>query len=230
MNTVWSHDVDEVLGTHRCAVTPRMCARRVWISITKNTCMRLRNTVSTCRKSHARIPAAWEARNCRQVGDARHGAGVSPAAARIRRMVPAPMRYPRPRSSPWMRRCPYHGLPGQSLDQLTDLFRDRRASAGVRVGPCVLDQAPVPGGQGAGCHNPVQPQTPEEKPRQRGDHRTIGPVRFRAGDLVAQDRGLMAQYRDLHVFAGVAAGEQCQPAEQSGHQQVEDAEDHECRG
>jgi hypothetical protein len=71
---------------------------------------RLRNTVSTCRKSQARIPAAWEARNCRQVGDARRGAGVSPAATRILRIVPAPTRYPRPRSSPWMRRCPHCGF------------------------------------------------------------------------------------------------------------------------
>ena len=49
------------------AVTPMMCTRRVPISITKNTCRRLRNTVSTCRKSHARIPDACEVRNCRQV-------------------------------------------------------------------------------------------------------------------------------------------------------------------
>ena len=63
------------------ADTPRMCTRRVWISIAKNTYGRWRNTVSTCTKSHARIPAAWEARNCRQVGDARRGTGVSPASA-----------------------------------------------------------------------------------------------------------------------------------------------------
>ena len=36
--------------------------------------------------------------------DVHPGAGVSPAAARIRRIVPAPGRYPRPWSSPWMRR------------------------------------------------------------------------------------------------------------------------------
>jgi len=47
---------------------------------------------------------ACAARNCRQVGDARRGAGRSPAAARIRRIVPSPIRYPRPTSSPWMRR------------------------------------------------------------------------------------------------------------------------------
>ena len=73
-------------------MTPRRCTRRDWNSITNKTYRRLRKTVSTCRKSHDRIPAAWEARNWRQVGDARRGAGVSPAAARIRRIVPAPMR------------------------------------------------------------------------------------------------------------------------------------------
>jgi hypothetical protein len=36
-------------------VTPGMCTHRVWISITNKTYSRLRNTVSTCRKSHARI-------------------------------------------------------------------------------------------------------------------------------------------------------------------------------
>jgi hypothetical protein len=40
-------------------VMPRMCTRRVWISITNKTYSRVRNTVSTCRKSHARIPDAW---------------------------------------------------------------------------------------------------------------------------------------------------------------------------
>ena len=45
---------------------PRMRTRRVWISITNERYRRLRNTVSTCKKSHDRIPHAWEARNCRQ--------------------------------------------------------------------------------------------------------------------------------------------------------------------
>ena len=55
-------------------------------------------------------PGAWEVRNSRQVGDARRGAGSSPAAARIRRIVPSPMRWPRPTSLPWMRRCPHRGF------------------------------------------------------------------------------------------------------------------------
>jgi hypothetical protein len=40
------------------AVAPRMCTRRVWISITKKTYRRLRNTVPACKKSHDKIPDA----------------------------------------------------------------------------------------------------------------------------------------------------------------------------
>jgi len=88
----------------------------------------------------------------------------------------------------------------------------------------------VPGEQGGGCNDSVQPQVPGQQPRERGDHGPVSPVRFRAGDLTAQDRDLMPQYQDLHVLRGVAAGEQRHPAEQLGHRQVEEAEEHECRG
>jgi hypothetical protein len=99
-------------GSHRAAAVmdndpgrlPRMCTVRALISITNRTYRRCRKTVSTCRKSHARIPEAWAARNCRQVGDVWRGAGLRSAAARIRRIVPSPTRWPRPASSPWMRR------------------------------------------------------------------------------------------------------------------------------
>ena len=106
---------------------------------------------------------------------------------------------------------------------------DRRASGDVRVGPLVLDQAPVPGEQGAGCHDPVQPQVPGQQPRERGDHRPVGPVQLRAGDPAAEDRDLIPQDQDLHVFGGVAAREQHQPAEQPDHEQIGEPEEHECR-
>jgi hypothetical protein len=44
-------------------------------------------------------------RNWRQVGEARRRAGPSPSAAKIRRTIPSLTRYPRPTSSPLMRRC-----------------------------------------------------------------------------------------------------------------------------
>jgi len=42
--------------------------------------------------------------DCRHVSDARRGAGPSPVAATIRRIVPSPTRNPIPSSSPWIRR------------------------------------------------------------------------------------------------------------------------------
>jgi len=59
------------------------------------------------------------------------------------------------------------------------------------VGPLVLDDAPVPGEQGGGCHDPVQPKALGQQPCQGGDHSPVSPVRLRAGDLTAQDRDLM---------------------------------------
>jgi len=53
-------------------------------------------------------------------------------------------------------------------------------------------------------------------------------VRLRAGDLAAQDRDLMTQHQDLDVLRGVAAGEGRQPAERPDHEQIGEAEEHEC--
>ena len=78
--------------------------------------------MSTCKKSHARMADAWEARNCRQIGDARRGqdppdgsrADTVPEAKEF--ALDAPV-------------TPARVLPGQPPDQLTDLLRDRRAPA-----------------------------------------------------------------------------------------------------
>ena len=121
-------------------------------------------------------------------------------------------------------------LPGELPDQFADLIRDRRAPGGVRVGPLVLDQTPVPGEQGPRCHDPVQPKVPGQQPCQSSDHGPVGPVRFRAGDLTAQDCDLVPQYQDLHVFGDAAAREQRQPAEQPDHEQINQADEHGCRG
>src|SRR5690349_18888452 len=71
-----------------------------------DTYSRRRSTVSTCRKSTARIPAAWACRNCRQVGPERRGAGSMPAARRISRTVDGATVTPSFVSSPWIRRYP----------------------------------------------------------------------------------------------------------------------------
>jgi hypothetical protein len=58
----------------------------------------------------------------------------------------------------------------------------------------------VPGEQGAGCHDPVQPQVPGQQSCQGGDHCPVGSVRLRPGNLTAQDRDLVPQYQDLDVL------------------------------
>jgi transposase len=56
---------------------------RVPCSMNTSTYSRVSSTVSACRKSTARIPAAWACGNCRHVGPERRGAGSMPAARRI---------------------------------------------------------------------------------------------------------------------------------------------------
>jgi hypothetical protein len=88
-------------------VTPPRCIRRVPCSMNTTTYMRFSSTVSTCRKSTARIPAACAARNCRHVGPERRGAGSMPAARRISHTVDGAIFTPSFVSSPWIRRCPH---------------------------------------------------------------------------------------------------------------------------
>jgi hypothetical protein len=92
------------------AVTPPSCIRRVPGSINTRTYGLLGSTVSTCRKSTAKIPAAWVCRNCRQVGPARCGAGAMPAAFRIPHTVDGATATPSFASSPWIRRYTHGGF------------------------------------------------------------------------------------------------------------------------
>ena len=93
-----------------CAVTPPRCIRRVPCPVNTRTYSLFSSTVSTCRKSTARIPAAWAARNWRQVGLERRGAGPMPAARRISQTVGGATVTPSFIISPWIRRCPQAGF------------------------------------------------------------------------------------------------------------------------
>ena len=85
----------------------------------------------------------------------------------------------------------------------------------------------MPGEQGAGRHDPVQPKALGQQPRQGGDYGPVGPVWLRAGGLTAQDRDLVPQHQDLQVLRGIAPREQRQPAEQPEHEQIDEAKEHE---
>jgi hypothetical protein len=85
-------------------VTPASRTCRVPSSMKNSTYNVVSRTVSTVKKSVARVPAACARRNPRQVTDARRGAGRSPLPRRTVRMVVADTRTPSFFSSPWMRR------------------------------------------------------------------------------------------------------------------------------
>jgi hypothetical protein len=69
-----------------------------------------RNAVSTEKKSQARTPSAWARRNSDQEGPSLRGAGPKRFRLSSVRMVVAPTRMPRPRSSPWIRTHPQRGF------------------------------------------------------------------------------------------------------------------------
>jgi hypothetical protein len=77
-------------------------------------------------------------------------------------------------------------LGGEALDQRGDLGADRRSSGAVRVGPFLSDQAAVPPQDGARRDQPVRPQPSGQMPDQRGQHRSVGPVKARLGLGAAQ--------------------------------------------
>jgi hypothetical protein len=85
----------------------------------------------------------------------------------------------------------------------------------------------VPAQQGGRRHDPAQPQMPGQQPCQGGDHGTVSPVWFRAGELPAQDRDLVPEHKDLRVLRGVTPRQEHQPAGYPDHEQVDEADDHE---
>jgi hypothetical protein len=93
-------------ATHRpvgWAVTPAKCTRRLRSSMTNSTYGRRSLTVSTVKKSQARMPVACRRRNDRQVVGARRGAGSMPWARSTLRIELAEIWQPRRSSSPRIR-------------------------------------------------------------------------------------------------------------------------------
>ena len=103
-------------------------------------------SVSTVKKSNARIAWACDLRNSVQVGPARRGAGPSPFVRRSVRIVVAETRIPSLRSSPRIRRHPHRGFSSHPQDELSNLIGDRRPAAGRRapVGPLPSHQLLMP--------------------------------------------------------------------------------------
>ena len=120
-------------------------------------------------------------------------------------------------------------LPGQPQHQVTDLHAGPRTAWPTRIGPLASGQLAVPGQQRARRDQPMDAQHGWQLPGQRREDGTVGPVRLGPGDLTPKHRDLMAENHDLRVFGRLAAAEQHQPAEDPGHDQVEQAKGHKPR-
>ncbi|TQM79942.1 hypothetical protein FHX81_2256 [Saccharothrix saharensis] len=93
----------------------------------------------------------WALGNCRQVGPVWRGAGSMPASCRIRQTVEAAMRWPRPASSPRVRRRPHRGTSPVSRGT-SDLIAARVSAPGAStcgVVPLAGHEPAVPGERGA---------------------------------------------------------------------------------
>lgn len=75
----------------------------------------------------------------------------------------------------------------------------------------------------------MQPHVTGQQPRQGGEHRTVRPVRSRAGDLPAQDRDLVPEHEIFRVLRGVISGQEHQPAKNPDHEEVNETDEHDRR-
>ncbi len=171
-----------------------------------HTYMRFSSTVSTCRKSTARIPPAWAVRKCRHVGPDRRGARSMPVARRISQTVDGATAMPSFMSSPWIRRCP------QSKFSLARRMT-RRAMPGLVAG--------VPACAACSCRTSPPPACgakPAVSRASRGRHRPIAcavqaaparrtrpgqPTRTAPCRHAAQYRVLMPEHLEL-IILGVS--------------------------
>jgi hypothetical protein len=166
---------------------------------------------SMWKKSTARIVAACARRKVRQRSSRAAGGGIR-CERRILRMVPAPIRCPRRRSSPWTRTTPQRGLSRASLT----ISSASSPASGGRPGALgwvhfLGDHAPVPAQQCSRGDDPVRPQRLGQEPGQRGEQRPVRPSDPRLGAAAAQHRHLVTQDQDLGVLRRRGPGRQRKP-------------------
>ena len=191
--------------------------------------MRFSSTVSTCRKSTARIPAAWACRNCRQVGPVRRGAGSMPAACRICHTVDGATVTPSLVSSPWIRPYPTAGLPRQANGKAGDA-PDCRGRPGLRrllvsYLPAASLRCQASSVTGVTGKTSLQHLRGMSRASAESQARSAGSYRTRATCL-AQQRVLVAQNQQLRVLGQVTAKLHGQQTRHGTDDQINEGEDH----
>ena len=193
------------------------------------TCSRFSSTVSTWKKSTARIPAAWACRNCRHVGPARRGAGSMPGARRISQTVDCATVTPSFVPSPWIRRIPTADSPSPAGHQGGRCQAPRRPAGFAPVARVVLarGQLAVPGQQRAWRHwADFGPAVAGYEPCQRGEPHPVRRLILHPAGVPAQHRVLVPEHEQFSILRPVAAEQHDRQAEHPARQQIDDLEQH----
>jgi hypothetical protein len=164
--------------------------------------------VSAWKKSQASRPSAWVRRNARQEVSRLRGGGPAapdqdPPDGRLADVVTETSQFPVHPAVP-----PGRVLPRQPQHQVANLPAGPGAAWPARIRPLACDQAAVPGQQRPWCDEPAGTRHGGQQPGQRCQDRSVGPVRFRLGDLTPQHRDLMPEHHDLRVLGRLAAAQQ----------------------
>jgi len=123
--------------------------------------------------------------------------------------------------------APRRTVAGQAEDQFGEFCRDRRTSRESRLSPLARYQPPVPAQHRAGGDQPVGAKVSGQKPDQRREQRTVGPVQAWLRIDPPQDPHLMAQDEQLNVLGRAAAPQQHQPGGYPAEQKVDHTPRHE---
>jgi hypothetical protein len=158
--------------------------------------------VSTVRKSHAIVPAAWERKNATQLWPPLLGAGPSRCTHRIARTDVG--RYGDAEFAAFPddpQVSPAAVLPGQPHDESDDVLGGTPvALPGLRAGLAPAYQFPMPAQQRGRGDQEQRPTLPRQQPRQRREQHPVSRPVAGPGDLPTQHHQLVAQDRDLHVL------------------------------
>jgi hypothetical protein len=118
-------------------------------------------------------------------------------------------------------------LPGQADNQLLRILIEQWTPGSTTgIGPCTGDQAAVPAQEGLGLDDEAGPAGPGQRAADRGEQGPVGGFQPGSRGLAVEHGELVAQYQDLQVLGGVAAGQQHEQADQAAQREVGEFQQH----
>jgi hypothetical protein len=160
--------------------------RGIACSTTNSTDSRGSSSVSTPRKSVARMPRACPQRKCCQRGPSRRGAGSMSARFRSDHTVPSAIWWPSPASSPWILRYPRWGSPKPVAAPADTARMPWIGRCGVGAESSVGSPGPVPAQHRGGGNDSMQSARLGQQPVQRCEYGSVCPGQPRSAHLATE--------------------------------------------